>query len=105
MIKNMLLDIGAGEIEFNGDCCTVRYSCPETSLDAIFNLLSSAACPPPKKRLSDSIVIFMENNELSHVTNSGGWKRNVEDIYIHNFSRDAAEREDIRRQTWRKYKE
>lgn len=103
-IGRMLLDGGAEEVEFEHDSCSVRYPFPEMSLDAIFDLLSSFPCPPPKKRFLDSIVIFMENNERSHVISSGGWKHNLEDVYVYYFNRYAMEREDIRRQTWRKYK-
>ena len=91
-------------LEFHGDSCTVQYPFPEMSLDAIINLLSSAQHTVPIKRLSHLFVIFIENNERSHVTNSSGWKHNVEDVYIYYFNRYTLEREDIRKQTWRKYK-
>ena len=101
----MLLDGGAGGVEFDGDSCTVRYPFPEVTLGVILELLSSSPGPPPKRRFFDSVVIFMENNERSHVINSGGWKHSVEDIYVFYFNQYAMERENIRRQTWRKYKE
>ena len=98
------MDGGAVEAEFKGDSCTVRYPFPQMSLDEIFYLLSSYTGAKPKKRFFDSLVIFMENNERSHIRSSGGWKHNLEDVYVYYFNRYTMEREDIRRQTWRKYK-
>ena len=74
----------------------------------IYKLLSSPAQGPvlkPVKRLYDSVMVFLENNERSQLTHTDGWKHNVEDIYIHYFESYSFEREKIPRQTWRKYKE
>lgn len=107
-IRRRLLDAGVSEVEFTGDNCRIYYPFPELSLDLIFNLLSSPAHAlpvKPVKRFPDSVLIFMENNEYGHVTHSGGWRHNVEDVYVNYFESYSFEREKIRRQTWRKYKE
>lgn len=107
-ISNRLLNAEVSEVEFSGDNCSIHYPFPELSLDMIFDLLSSPVHGPlvkPVKHFSDAVIIFMENNERSHITHAGGWKHNVEDSYIHYFDHYSFERQDMRRQSWRNYKE
>lgn len=107
-IKHRLLQGGADELEFTGARCSIRYPFPQLTREIILRMLSSpdtANGPTPVVSFYDSFITFMENNEHSHLVHTGGWLRNVEDIYIHNFHRHRIEREDIRKQTWRKYKE
>jgi len=105
-IMRSLLEAGVTAPEFVQDSCIVHYLFPDMTLGMIHGIL--AATTPalkPVTGLYDNLIMSLENNEHSLVTHTGGWKHNVEDVYIHYFNRYGIEREDIRRQTWRKYKE
>lgn len=105
-IMQCLLEAGLRGPEFVQDTCTVHYFFPDMTLGMIHEKLTATdPALKPVIGLYDTVIIFLENNERSYVTCTGGWKHNVEDVYIHYFNRYSIEREDIRRQTWRKYKE
>ena len=106
LIRRSLLDAGMHAPEFEQDLCIVHYLFPGMTLGMIHTILAAAApALKPVTGLYETVAIFLENNEHGLATHTGGWKHNIEDVYIHYFNREGIEREDIRRQTWRKYKE
>lgn len=107
-ITRSLLRAGAEKVQFTGNQCRVHYPFPALTMDLIFRLLSSTntvSGARPVRRCYDLWMSFLENNEQSHLVHSGGWRCNVEDVYIRYFNQHRIEREDIRKQTWRKYKQ
>jgi len=105
-IMRSLLEAGLPGPEFAQDACIVQYFFPDMALSMIHGILATTdPALKPVTGLYNTVIMYLEDNERSHVLNTSGWKHNVEDVYIRYFNRYSIEREDIRRQTWRKYKE
>lgn len=107
-LRCRLLEAGLEGMECEEDTCTVRYSFPDTTLSMILELLGAPGpglTLKPVTGLYDAVVMYLEDNERSQLRHAGGWKHNVEDIYFRYFEPYNFDRENLRRQTWRKYKE
>ena len=107
-IRRRLLTVGLDGAVFVENQCTVHYPFPELTLGMIHELLAAPGPGPalePEKHLYDLAFMFMEDNEHSQLSHAGGWQQHIEDIYIHYFEPGSFNRENLRRQTWRKYKE
>lgn len=105
-LKRRLLQTGVAEINFTGNKCRIYYPFPDLTREVIIQALMASDIAleiSPVLRLLNFLTVFMENNEHSHIVQSGGWSGYVEDVYIKFFNRYRIEREDIRKQTWRKY--
>ena len=107
-LERRLLQSGVDDVQFTGNECSMRYPFPELTLDMILRMLKTPEeGTAVKPAVSPGLLLraFMESNERGHLVHAGGWLQYVEDIYIHNFNRTRRERDDIRKQTWRKYKQ
>lgn len=107
-LRRRLSAVGLEGAEFVENKCIVHYPFPELTLSMIHDLLAAPGPGQglkPENHLYDLLLMFMEANEHSQLSHAGGWQHNIEDIYIHYFEPDSFSRENLRRQTWRKYKE
>ena len=107
-LRRRLLALGLDGAEFGENSCIVHYPFPELTLGMIHDLLAAPGPGQglkPEQHLYDLLLMFMEDNERSQLSYAGGWQHNIEDIYIRYFEPAGFSRENLRRQTWRKYKE
>lgn len=107
-VRQRLLKEGLTAVECGENACTVQYSFPDLTLGMIHELLGApiaGAAFKPVTGLYDAVIMYLEDNERSQLCHAGGWKHNVEDIYFRYFEPYNFDRTNLRRQTWRKYKE
>lgn len=105
-INGCLLEAGLPAAQFVEKACTIQYPFPERSL-AMLRGVFAAQLPALRLEtgLFDALTMLLENNERSQSNHCGGWTHELEDVYVRYFEPYSFNRDNLRRQTWRKYKD
>ena len=93
--------------ECDTDLLEVEYRFPLVTLGSIVESIQSCTSADlftPWQRLGLYFQEMVESNAQDYLYNRYGWQNYLEDIYVHEYESALHQREDVRLQTWRKYK-
>lgn len=91
----------------NENNLAIQYQFPVTTKKAMLSALAKLTDNTDIglfHRIRNMIAAFMEENEKDFLICPGGWHRYIEDIYVDYFDLRHGGKNDVRKQTWRKYK-